>query len=426
MLFAEISYLIIGSTDLNLIEKERRMRKSLLAPGGANKFQAIKKQCAEAEAKGIELLKLSIGQPSGSAPQWAKEAAAKAVMSGAESMHEYQDEGSPGCPDFARRFVTLHPGNDILLNCEGISYLPIPGIKPMLGVVIESMGAFQRSGNSIIVATTQGYPTPAYQASKAKNVIQKDLPFLAEQDFLPTLDDLDQLDLMQGDLIMLNLPNNPTGAVASIAQFEMYCEYCSEKGIRLFNDAAYSALRHDKSVPNLAQIAVQYPELSWCEAYSASKLGNMTGWRIGAMVGSSDFIGDISNIKGNTDSGFNAALASGVIALMDEKYYAGIESVRCLYERRIDVLVGALASDRCGLKMTVDPKAGFFVLFHAPKTAFGQDVEDAEEFNGLMINNTGIVGVPFGEYIRYAVCTLDIEAKIEQIAAGFEKANVGY
>ena len=83
--------------------------KSLLPPGGTNLFQQIKAWSTEVEARGVNLLRLSIGQPTGPALLSARMAAAKAVMSDDESMHEYQDNRSPGVPDFARRFVLRKP-----------------------------------------------------------------------------------------------------------------------------------------------------------------------------------------------------------------------------------------------------------------------------------------------------------------------------
>ena len=84
------------------------MRKRMLPAGGVNKFQEIKGWMREAEANGQKLIKLSIGQPSGPALLPVREATAKAAMSDQESMWEYQDNGSPGVPDFARRFVQAH------------------------------------------------------------------------------------------------------------------------------------------------------------------------------------------------------------------------------------------------------------------------------------------------------------------------------
>ena len=60
-------------------------------------------------------------------------------MSDGESMHEYQDNGSIGVPDFARRFVDGHL--DGSLDGADVDYLPIPGIKPMLGLIPLACGS---------------------------------------------------------------------------------------------------------------------------------------------------------------------------------------------------------------------------------------------------------------------------------------------
>ncbi|MBU4030714.1 hypothetical protein KJ756_00925 [Patescibacteria group bacterium] len=108
-------------------------RESRLPKGGENLFQEIKRVCLEAEAKGVKLFRLSIGQPTGSALLSAREGAAEAIMSTKESMHEYQDNGEPGVPGFSKAFVQANVGDFDLSSIDDIAYLPIPGIKPKAG-----------------------------------------------------------------------------------------------------------------------------------------------------------------------------------------------------------------------------------------------------------------------------------------------------
>jgi LL-diaminopimelate aminotransferase len=222
---------------------------------------------------------------------------------------------------------------------------------------------------------------------------------------------------------MMNYPHNPSGQIATRGWLWELCEYCARNSIRLFNDAAYIALAHSDECSSLAEVAVEFPELSWAEAYSASKLiANGTGWRIGAIAGSPDFIGDIARIKGNTDSGFVAPMAAGVLyALLTDT--EGITACRVKYGQRIEILISLLRDK--GMKLAVWPKAGFFTLWMAPTYAFGERVRNGEEFNNLMIERTGVVGVPFGPYIRYAVCG-PVEDMAEDIKKAFEEANVSY
>ncbi|MBT7509049.1 MAG: hypothetical protein HN650_01365, partial [Rhodospirillaceae bacterium] len=81
------------------------MRRSRLPAGGANVFQQIRQRRSEAEAAGIKLLDLSIGEPKGPALMSARQAASAAVLSDAEAMHAYQYNESAAVPDFARRFI---------------------------------------------------------------------------------------------------------------------------------------------------------------------------------------------------------------------------------------------------------------------------------------------------------------------------------
>ena len=398
------------------------MKKSRLPAGGTNLFQKIKAQCAEAEANGMKLYRLSIGQPRGSALLSARKAAAEAIMNNEECMHEYQDNGCPGVPNFALDFVHAHLDQFFLpdhLESQPISYLPIPGIKPMLGIIPQACGGI--NGNQVFVytMTDPGYPTPADQA-RYLGMVHAALPTNPENQFRFSVTDVH----VKADLIMTNYPHNPSGQVATYHWWMELCDFCQEHDIRIFNDAAYAILIHDrKKACCLTEVAMYYPELSWAEAFSASKvIANGTGWRIGAICGSPDFVADIATIKGNTDSGIFAPAAAGIIAAMKNDKDS-IEDHRRKYENRLELLIDLLREN--GMKLAVKPKAGFFSLWITPVTAFNQSIENAEQFNDLMIKNTGIVGVPFGRYIRYAV-TSPIQEWKDHISASFKKAEVGY
>ena len=114
------------------------MRQRRLPAGGANVFQTVRAKRSEVQARGVDLLDLSIGEPQGAALESARIAARDAVMSEAEAMHAYQYNLSPGVPGFPERFVAGHLSRDI--SDEDVAYLPIPGIKPMLGLLPLACG----------------------------------------------------------------------------------------------------------------------------------------------------------------------------------------------------------------------------------------------------------------------------------------------
>jgi LL-diaminopimelate aminotransferase len=312
---------------LGKIKNKEEIMESWIPQGGTNLFQTIKAKCREAESKGQKLWRLSIGQPSGPALKMARIGASRAVDSDCESMHEYQDNGSPGVPDFAKDFVQAHLRTD--LTNQIVSFLPIPGIKPMLGLIPLACRAFRNNEIKVRTMTSPGYPTP-YDWCRYLQLDPKPLVTNPQNKFRFSIKDINP----GTDLIMMNYPANPHGQIATRQWLQKLCQHCQENKIRLFNDAAYAILAFGKSHWTLADIAVDYPMLSWAEAFSASKaIGNGTGWRVGAMVGSPDFINDIATIKGNTDSGFVAFSAAGVLWAVQ---YAmdDIEVLRKSYQKK--------------------------------------------------------------------------------------------
>lgn len=407
------------------------MRGSRLPAGGTNLFQGIKAISAEAEAQGVSLFKLSIGQPAGPALLSARKAIADAVMWPDEFMFEYQDNDSPGVDkyflkkhsvklNFAESFVAGH----LRTHLSGdVAYLATTGIKPMMGPIIEACGASLK-----IVATTTnpGYPTPKDQALlKGKIVFEPKINPQNQFLFDPSSLALDGLSAQVG-LLMVNYPHNPSGAIVRKERWHSLCAFCSDHDIRMVNDAAYYATAYGEDNCSLAEVAVTFPALSWMELYSVSKLiGNGTDLRVGAAVGTPDFIGDLAKIKGNTDSGFFAPAAIGALeALMYDK--ESIRKVADLYHRRAEVLCRLLK--KAGMCLALEPRAGFFTLWLAPKYAFGREMKDAKDFNNTMIKETGIVGVHFPPYIRYAVAHDDVESPeaVSKIEQAFAKAQVSY
>jgi LL-diaminopimelate aminotransferase len=397
------------------------MRNTRLPVGGENVFQKIKKVRRAAEERGVKIINLSIGQPTGPAILIARKTCSHVVTSCRQDIHEYQDNGCLPCPDFSKRFVKAHTVTGVELR-DDVAFLPIPGTKPMLPLIMLACGAADPDGGAIMVSgmTNPGYGVPATWAGYIGNTVNYSaLKTNPENGFC-----FSEKDIPEGtELVMMNYPHNPSGAISTREYLRGICAYCEENDIRLFNDAAYAVLA-DAEHCTLADVAVDFPELSWAEAFSASKALNFTGWRIGAIVGSPDFVADIATIKGNTDSGFFAPAAIGILSAFEElEGMMEIKNISKTYKTRRDLLIKTLSD--YGMVPTIIPKAGFFCLFKSPKKAFGIDIQNAEHFNNLMIEKTGVLGVPFHPYIRYAVVG-DVEAMLPDIEKAFAEAQVSY
>lgn len=392
-----------------------RERKSWLPPGGTNLFQEIKDQILLVKDRGIDVVDMSIGEPTEPALSEAVSSAIEALEKRSVEIDGYQDNRNRAVSNFDRIFAQHH----ITTQLEGrldVEYLNTIGTKSMINDVIRACGS-----QSMLVGThtNPGYPTPAIQCGY-QYIRHYALDTNPANDFLFNLKNIKE----GTKLLMLNFPHNPSGQIATKEFWNMVCAYCQKKGIRLVNDAAYTGLAYSKDHCTLADVAINYPWLSWVEIYTASKKINVPGWRVGSMAGSPDFIRDIAKIKGNTDSGPAGPLVAGVMGaiLYDQ---AGMDAIRNSYKERLYFLIKTLESQ--GMQLAVQPRAGFFTLWNLPSMAFGETVVNAKDFNDRMIE-LGIAGVPFDgddRYIRYAVVE-NIIPREREIIAAFKKADVSY
>lgn len=391
------------------------MRKSRLPDGEENVFQRVKKLMQAVIDLGWDVIDLSIGEPEGSLSRSARQKIAQVVMIDDEKMFRYQDNGSPGVPFFAERFVQSHIKVD-LRKVPGLGYFPIPGIKPMIGLVPLACRA-----KLVLTMTDPGYPTPEVWCGYLKTPSYS-LPLNAENGFLFSVEDIKP----DTDLVMINLPNNPSGQVASREWLEELCGYCEKHDIRIINDGAYANLDHSGENVTLTDVAVGFPNLSFLEFFSISKeLENGTGSRLGAVVGSKDFTEDFLKIKGNTDSGVLGIIMAGAIYAV-ENDQEGIKKCRQKYEERMAIVIDIMLEQN--MKLVLEPKATFFSLWEVPRFAFEEEVMDAEHFCKLLIENTGVVLIPFGDYVRVSVAAYPIEEPEKALAVyrAFEKAEVMY
>lgn len=399
------------------------MDTSWLDEDGGNIFIAIKALRDKRIKSKKKVFDISIGEPSGAPLRIARRVASRAILSNKTAIHGYQDTGERGVPGFSKRFTQIHVETD--LDDFHVDYAPIVGIKPTLLQVLLARNCFKKS-IKVGHMTNPGYPVPKTMCQYLKIENNYSLQTNINNRFLPGIEDIKK----GTNVLMFNLPHNPSGQIATADWWHEICAYCEEKGISVVNDGAYNMLNHSNDSSTLADVAIHYRHLPWIELNSASKpIGNTTGWRIGAAVGSPKFIEDLKKIKGNIDSGFCAALAKGVLAAV-ERDKRGMIKNRIMYADRLNILMDTLG--KRGMKPAYIPQAGFFALYKRPKIAFNTQIHSSSQFNELMIENTGVVGVPFDgdtdetSYIRYAVASSNIGRMKKGISTAFQEAQVAY
>ncbi len=395
---------------------------------GINLFQLIYILRREYEEKsGKRALNLSLGNPDGVPPESIRTLQAKYAADPGFDYHTYAEDNN--LLSFAEGMVELHSGLK-LSDHTHLSILPIPGIKTAGAIIPLACGMHlpdaKTRGTFKVASNLPAYDVIGTWTTRYLGSERIAWPLVSEDDMRLNLsrlkDALRERDLKRVDLVYVIRPGNPAAVGASVDEWKEIIEWCLENDARLVNDGAYAGLCEPGSHTSLAQVACEYKELDWLEMYSVSKSFSDPGARLGAVVGSKDFVADFNLIKGNTESGpvpFVMA-AYGEYFSDRDRARKELDAQRALYRKRLDYVIGKLKET--GLRPACDTSAGFFTLWKVPQGAFGVSLADDprtkgkprhEAFNRLVIEETGIVGVHFqgpgadgkGEaLIRYAVC----------------------
>ncbi len=378
------------------IEKAERLKR--LPP---YLFKEIDRQKEEVRAKGVDIIDLGVGDPDIPTPPHIIEALSKAAAD--PGNHRYPSY--TGMDDFnatvarwyKRRFgVDLDYSTEVVTligSKEGIAHIPL---------------AFIDTGDIALVASP-GYPVYHIGIQFAGGEPYF-MDLLKENGFLPDLESISPEVANKAKMMFINYPNNPTAAVADKGFFESVVAFAEEYNVIVCHDGAYSEMSFDGYEPP-SFLEVDGAKSVGIEFHSLSKTYNMTGWRIGFAVGSSDVISGLGQIKSNIDSGaFQAVQIAGITALEGDQ--TCVAEMRRTYQERRDILVDGLRS--VGL-FAEKPRATFYVWVEVPKgyTSAG--------LTSLLLTEAGIVTTPgngFGSagegYIRMAL-TVDCDRMQEAV-----------
>ena len=358
------------------------------------KFERIKraKRAALAAHPGKELLDFGVGEPDSMADP--KVVASLALEASKPENRGYADNGGPRLKSAAAKYmkevfgVQMDPETEI---CHSI------GSKAALSILPAAL----IDPGDVVLMTTPGYPVFGTHATYYGGVVHA-LPLTAENRFLPDLDSIPREVLEKAKVLVLNYPNNPTGASATAEFFQKAVEFARREEIVVIHDAAYTALIFEGtplsflSVPGAKEVGL--------ELHSVSKAFNMTGWRCGFVAGHPLLVKAYADIKDNTDSGQFLAIQHAAATAFENPKITRDTSAK--YSRRMDGLVRVLRQSGFAAQK---PAGSFFLYTRAPKAAKnGKSVSFAngEEFSKWLIEEQLVSTVPWdeaGANVRFSV-----------------------
>jgi aspartate aminotransferase len=265
-----------------LAERARR-----LLPSGT---LAMAARARAMRAQGIDVLSFSQGEPDFDTPERIKEAAIRALR---EGQTKYTDSGG---------ILPLRQAACAKLRRDdGLEYEP--------DEIVVSVGSKHTLYNIWSVLVGPGdeviVPSPYWVSYTEQIRLCEGTPVLVPTDesrgFGLDLDAIRRAVTPRTRLILLNSPNNPTGAVYARADLQEVSRLAVERDILVVSDEAYEALSYDGRVPSVATLG---PEIKarTIVVQTCSKAYAMTGWRLGFAAGPREIVKAMTDLQSQCTS----------------------------------------------------------------------------------------------------------------------------
>lgn len=361
-------------------------------------FHLIDEKRKAVQERGVDVISLAIGDPDQPTPAFVVDIMQEEIR----KPHNHVYPSYKGEPDFCagvaawfgERFgVALDPGTEIMATIgakDAVSHLPFAFLDP---------------GDWALV-TDPGYPVYQVAVGFAGGRVAH-VPLQAANGFLPDLDAIDPATADKADIMFINYPNNPTAAVADREFFERLVAFARNHNIVVLADNAYSEVYFEDEDRPISIMSVENAKDIAIEIHSFSKTFNMTGWRVGFVVGGKALIDAFLTLKSNFDSGvFMAIQRTAARALTHPAALAFHAERSMLFKKRRDRIAAVLAE--LGFTFQL-PRASYYFWVEIPRTYHSsvQFCADLLETIGLSVT-PGVGYGPSGErYFRISMTAPD-------------------
>ncbi|MFB3168970.1 LL-diaminopimelate aminotransferase [Neobacillus sp. 179-C4.2 HS] len=355
----------------------------------ASIFQEVADLKRQALNRGLDVIDLSVGSPDLPPPAFVVEELVKYTSNTAN--YGYTLKGIPEFHEavsffYKQRYaVDIDPEKEVLQltgSQDGLAHLATAIINP---------------GDYVLVPDP-GYPIYEASVTIAGGVLYP-VALLAENNFLPILDDIPLHILENTKMMILSYPGNPVTALADRCFFEKVIDFAKRHNILVVHDFAYSELIYDNH-PQISFMSVPGAKEVGIEFNSLSKTFNLAGCRIGYVVGNEQALNILGTFKSQIDYGVFYPIQKAAVAALTSDYTLLKEQVE-EYEFRRDTLMAGL--EKSGWQVAKSP-ATMFLWAKIP------DGWTSRQFAFALINHAGVAVIPgdaFGKqgegYVRIAL-----------------------
>ena len=297
---------------------------------GAEVFASLNNKLLALKAQGKTIYNMSVGTPDFKPYDHVVEALARAAQD--PEMWKYALRDLPElkqavCDYYERRFGVSGITPSMVQSCngtqEGVGHLGLALLDP---------------GDTILV------PDPCYPVFEAGAKIAdaklEYYPLIAEHNYLPYVAGIDPEVADRAKYMIVSLPANPVGSVGTPEVYEEIIAFAREHDLLIVHDNAYSDIVFDGDpggsflqYPGAIEVGVEF--------FSLSKSFNVTGARIGFLVGREDVVSAFAKLRSQIDFGMFFPIQKAAIACLNGPRDE-VEAQRLKYQERRDVLCDGL------------------------------------------------------------------------------------
>lgn len=297
---------------------------------GAEVFASLNNKLLALKAQGKTIYNMSVGTPDFKPYDHVVEALTQAAQD--PEMWKYALRDLPElkqavCDYYERRFGVSGITPSMVQSCngtqEGVGHLGLALLDP---------------GDTILV------PDPCYPVFEAGAKIAdaklEYYPLVAEHNYLPYVAGIDPEVADRAKYMIVSLPANPVGSVGTPEIYEEIIAFALEHDLLIVHDNAYSDIVFDGEpggsflqYPGALEVGVEF--------FSLSKSFNVTGARIGFLVGREDVVSAFTKLRSQIDFGMFFPIQKAAIACLNGPRDE-VEAQRLKYQERRDALCDGL------------------------------------------------------------------------------------
>jgi aspartate aminotransferase len=360
---------------------------------------AIGNAAAELEADGVDVVDLSVGEPDFDTPEVVVEAGKQALDDG---HHGYTP--SSGIPAL-REAIAEDLQARGLDQYDDDSVVVTPGGKQAL---FETFQALVDEGDEVVLLDPAWVSYEAMAKLTGARLSRLDL---SVHDFRlePALEDLAAVVTDDTQLLVVNSPSNPTGAVFSDAALEGVRDLAVDHDVTVVSDEIYGEVTYGVEGTSVGSLEGMEDRTVTVDGFSKSYA--MTGWRLGYLAAPDDVIDQVGKVHSHSVTcAANFVQRAGVTAL--EEAGDAVAEMRDAFEARRDLLVDRFADH--GVDVPV-PEGAFYLMVPCEENDTAWCERAIEEAHVAMVPGTAF-GAPGYARISYAASQERLEEGVERLA----------